>query len=270
MPRFAIFGFPLTHSLSPELHHLFAEMCNISLVYDKIETQPGQLNKALKQFRAHGGCGANITAPLKQEAFTLCDQVTQAAMNVKTVNTFFWQGEQLWGDNTDGEGFIRDLTLNLKCDLNNKRILILGAGGAARGILGSLLSYPVKCITILNRTLSKAERLISLDKRITILNDEKICHEMAAFDLVINSTSASLTNALPALAPQYVKDALVIDLVYRLHEETSFMKWAKKHGAKAVYDGLGMFVEQGALSFARWHQVCPDTKLIIQKLRSIN
>lgn len=268
MLRFAVFGSPIVQSKSPVLHQAFATSVNKTLVYEKIEVKLGELKQALATFREQGGIGANVTVPLKVEAYELCDKLTEAARTAGAVNTLFWQHNEMWGDNTDGEGFIRDLINNLKLNLKDKRILILGAGGAARGILSPLLALSVKNIVIVNRTLLKAQSLANRDERIKAYSfDTFEAAAEAPFDLIINATSASLQEAVPPLAPHWVKGAIAIDLVYRLEQETVFMRWAHQQGATAVYDGLGMFVEQGALAFKRWFDVYPKTEEAMRTLR---
>lgn len=267
MTYFALLGYPLTHSLSPLVHQAFAKSVGISLRYEKIETPLGQLKQALHDFRAKGGIGANITAPLKQEAFGLCDYLTQNALLAKAVNTLYWENEKLKGDNTDGEGLIRDLTINLALNLSNKRILILGAGGAVRGILFPLLSRSIQSLVIVNRTLLKAQSLAQQDPRLKAYTYEGLDQSQEhPFDIIINATSLSLEGMLPPLNTSWIKNAMVLDLAYD-QQAKLFMQWAKSHGASATYDGLGMLVEQAALAFERWHHILPITAPVIHSLR---
>ncbi len=268
MGRLAVFGFPVTHSLSPSIHKAFAEQLDLVLTYEKIETQAGKLKNALENFRRQGGSGANVTLPLKQEAFKLCDQHTPAASYAKAVNTLFWKDTELWGDNTDGEGLIRDLTLNLQLNLKDKRILILGAGGAVCGILPPLLAHAPAAIVIVNRTLEKAQALATSTSLKAYNYEDFNASLEAPFDLVLNATSASLFNTLVPLEGKWVANAIALDLAYRQGQETVFMQWASVHNAKATYDGLGMLVEQAALAFACWYKQLPHTQPVMRMLRS--
>lgn len=268
MKRFALFGSPVAHSLSPFIHQAFAKSVGSSLTYDRILTQQGQLKEKLQQFRDQGGFGANVTVPLKQEAVELCDKLTQAAEKAAAVNTLYWEGDSLCGDNTDGEGFVRDLTHNLAYDLQNKRILILGAGGAARGILHPLLSLGVQAIIIVNRTAQKAHLLSKSDARIKSYDYELLQNTSEApFDFVINATSCSLQNLMVPLAPKWIEGVIAIDLAYQKNQKTIFQQWAMQHHAKQSYDGIGMLVEQAALAFKRWHGVEPPTHHVMEQIR---
>ncbi|MBN9289443.1 MAG: shikimate dehydrogenase [Gammaproteobacteria bacterium 39-13] len=268
MKRFALFGTPVAHSLSPFIHQSFANSLGISLVYERILTPKGQLKEMLQQFREQGGIGANITVPLKQEAFQLCAQLTQAAKEAMAVNTLYWEGETLCGDNTDGEGFVRDLTQNLGCRLQDKRILILGAGGAASGILKPLLACRPSAMVIVNRTWQKALALAKRDPLIKSYDYESLqsTHE-APFDFVFNATSCSLQDIMMPLAPKWIEGVTAIDLAYQKHQKTIFQQWAMLHGASQSYDGIGMLVEQAALAFKRWHGVEPITRPVMERIR---
>lgn len=266
--QLALFGYPVTHSLSPEIQQAFAQAEGINLSYCAIETHPGQLKEALQRFKAQGGGGANITLPLKGEAFQLCARRTPTAMHARAVNTIYWQDEQLWGDNTDGGGLLQDLTTNLGLNLRQQRILLLGAGGAARGILFSLLSAGVEKIVIVNRTLSNAQLLALQDPRLQAYSYETLEESREKMcDLIINATSASLKNELPPLAPRWLHHKVAIDLAYKKHDNTIFLQWAQAQGVAATYDGIGMLIEQAALSFQRWFGKKPLTKTLIQQYR---
>ncbi len=271
MEHFAVFGAPIAQSLSPLIHKAFAEQKDIALSYEPIFTPPGQLAEAIEQFRKRGGQGANITAPLKLEAYNLCKVHTPAAVYAKAVNTIYWQGSQLCGDNTDGEGLVRYMVQDLGLNLAQKRILILGAGGAARGIIYPLLTYSLQQLVIVNRTFLKAQSIASQDARLYAYTYEALdaSHE-APFDIVINATSSSLQNELPPLAARWVQKTIAIDLAYLKNQATLFLKWAKTHHAGATYDGIGMLVEQAALAFQRWHGVLPMTQPVIDMLRAKN
>ncbi|MFI4937353.1 MAG: shikimate dehydrogenase [Candidatus Berkiellales bacterium] len=264
---YALFGSPVNHSLSPMIHLEFAKQFDLPISYERILTPKGELKTALQAFKERGGLGANITVPLKLEAYQLCDEYFPMAKQAKAVNTLLWEENALWGDNTDGEGLVRDLTVNLGIDLANKRILILGAGGAAQGILLPLLGLGAK-IVIVNRTLIKAQALAELAPDLKAYSYETLQQsDLPPFDYVINATSASLQEALPLLSATWIKGTIAIDLAYRLQQETIFMHWAKANGALAAYDGVGMLVEQAALSFKRWHNLMPATQKLIETLR---
>lgn len=265
MDYLALFGSPLSHSLSPQIHQAFAKQLEISLRYECHETAPGQLLAALYNFRKKGGIGANVTLPLKMEAFTLCDAHFAGAINAKAVNTLSWDEKGLlWGDNTDGEGLIQDLTVNKRISFENKKVLLLGAGGAAQGILSSLAPL-CSHIAVVNRTIDRATALSDLYPQVQAYTYETLNHVTQPFDIVMNATSSSLQQTIPPLSPHWIKSTISVDLAYHLHQDTSFMAWSKSHGAKAAYDGLGMLIEQAALAFKRWYQVKPHTSPLLQQ-----
>lgn len=268
MLKFAVFGSPISHSLSPQIHSSFAKQFGITLNYERIQTEPGHLKASLIDFHKQQGIGANITVPLKQEAYGLCQRLSKSAELAQAVNTIGWNdNEEIWGDNTDGQGLIRDLTLNHQVTLTGKRILLLGAGGAARGILAPLLAFE-PTLMIANRDLEKALLMISHYPQVAAVTyDGLLAHTQDPFDLIINATSASLDNHIPSLAPHVVNNACCVDLAYRFKEPTPFLQWAEKHHARKTLDGLGMLVEQAALGFALWHGQTPDTKAVIASLR---
>ncbi|MFO1258093.1 MAG: shikimate dehydrogenase [Gammaproteobacteria bacterium] len=263
---FGVMGDPISHSLSPQIHQLFAAQFDIQLHYEKIQVPRGQLKHALQMFREKGGRGANVTAPLKEEAFLIC-QAENSARLAQAVNTLYWnQSNELRGTNTDGLGLCQDLLVNLEWALDGKRILICGAGGATAGILEPLLSHQPVEIVIANRDMTRAKTLVER------FNDPAL--QMSAyedlhvdFDLIINATSAHLSGASIPLDPNFLKGAACYDLGYSL-TITPFCELAKTHGAKAVSDGLGMLIEQAALGFEIWHGVKPNTSRVRGILRS--
>ncbi|MBS0287107.1 MAG: shikimate dehydrogenase [Proteobacteria bacterium] len=267
MSRFAVLGSPIAHSLSPVIHQAFAKEAKLSITFEKILTPAGALKQTLDAFKVNGGQGACVTLPLKVEAFELCDHLTLAAKTAKAVNTLFWQAGKLWGDNTDGEGLLGYLQNDLGLVLEGRRILILGAGGATRGILDPLLKAGVQNIVIVNRTLTKAQALCT-NPHITAYDYDTFnrSNELP-FYLVINATSCSLQDALPPLEPEWVKGAYTVDLAYKQKQETLFQQWANKQGALLAEDGLGMLVWQAALGFKLWHHFLPHVKPVIQQLR---
>lgn len=268
MQYYAVLGNPIAHSLSPTIHQAFAKSVGITLSYEKIEVPIGKFAETIQKFRDAGGNGANVTLPFKQEAFNLCNKVSPAAQIAKAVNTIGWEGESLWGENTDGEGLLNDLVRNKNIQLAQKRVLILGAGGAAQGILAPLLAEQPESIMIVNRDITKAERLAEQDSRIIAFDYASMPTQHEPIDIVINATSASLQNTVPSLQPHWVEHTIAIDLAYLKQGDTIFMQWAKEQGAKEVFDGMGMLVEQAAISFRKWHGMLPDTKHVIDLLRS--
>ncbi len=265
MLKFAVFGDPIAHSLSPQIHAAFAKQFGISLTYDRIQVPSGHLAEALSDFKKSGGFGANITVPLKQEAFTLCQQLSESATLAEAVNTIGWNEQGLWGDNTDGQGLIHDLTINHHLDLTGAKILLLGAGGAARGILAPLLAFSPQ-LTVVNRDIQKAQAMLIPYPQVNAFSYENMLDEATAYDFVINATSASLNISVPPIPRYCVKNACCIDLAYRLNAHTPFLHWALENQASRIIDGLGMLVEQAALGFSLWHGKTPDTKAVIAAL----
>ena len=266
---YAVMGNPVRHSKSPAIHREFARQCEIALEYSSIHVEPGGFESALRAFRENGGRGLNITVPFKLEAYQLADRHSARAEQAGAVNTLRFEDDgSAYGDNTDGVGLLRDITANLNHPLVDQRVLILGAGGAVRGILGSLLEQQPKELVVANRTAAKAKHFEELfrpqgDIRGCGLDDLK----GKRFDVVINATAASLQGDVPAVSKDVLGiDALAYDLMYG-DKPTPFMIWAQGHGTTRIYDGLGMLVEQAAESFFVWHGVRPDTQPVIEALR---
>lgn len=266
---FAVMGDPIAHSRSPSIHHHFAEQCGKRIRYEKIQVDPGGFPQAVSSFFANDGRGLNITVPFKHEAFALADELSERAQKAKAVNTFIPVPNGLKGDNTDGIGFVRDLRDNHQCALAAKGVLILGAGGASRGVLGPILEERPQQLFIANRTPDKAEALAQEFAQLgTIAGGGYKQLEGQQFDIVINATSASLSGDLPPLPDQLLREgAWCYDMMYG-KEDTVFMRWAREHGAQHVTDGLGMLVEQAAEAFAQWHGVHPKTQSVIAALRA--
>jgi shikimate dehydrogenase len=267
--RYAVFGHPVGHSKSPTIHRLFAQQFDFEIDYQAIDVEPGKFTEAVKEFREHGGKGCNVTVPYKQEAWTLSTERSGRAELAGAVNTLkFEPDNRILGDNTDGIGLLRDITINLDQALFSKRILVIGAGGAVRGILGSLLEQAPKSLVLANRTISKAEELASVFATIGPVMPcgfEALTGQQ--FDVVINGTSASLGGELPPLPEKlFTQDSLAYDLMYSDHP-TLYMEWAAKQGATHVSDGLGMLVEQAAESFHIWFGHEPRTAPVIASLR---
>ncbi len=266
--HYAVFGNPISHSLSPKIHSLFAEQCNQSIDYQATLVEEGKFDEAAYHFFQQGGKGFNITVPFKEDAYKYADQLTERAKLAGAVNTLSYDGEKCLGDNTDGIGLVNDLTKNHQVDLNGKSILILGAGGAVRGVLGPLLEQQPKSITICNRTVSKAQALADLfndENKVVAQNYDALVNQ--TFDVVINGTSSSLhKELLPLPETIFNGHATSYDMMYS-KETTVFQEWSLQHGAEKALDGLGMLVEQAAEAFFIWRGFRPDTHYIINDLK---
>lgn len=266
---YAVMGNPITHSKSPQIHMHFAQQFDINLRYERIHVDVGGFNQAVDSFLASGGQGLNITVPFKLEAWRLADQRSVRVEQAEAANTLWFENQSICADNTDGIGICRDIVNNLGYELKDKKVLILGAGGAVRGILGPLLDLAPQQILIANRTMDKAKVLVDLFDRYDCLTSGGYHDINTKFDIVINGTSSSLHNDLPPLpADLFVGHALAYDMVYA-DQPTLFMRWAQDHGAGTVADGLGMLVEQAAESFFIWHGKAPDTREVIAHLRKL-
>ena len=266
MDYYAVFGNPIEHSLSPAIHSQFAEQTGLNINYAKILAPINGFTQSAKSFINQGGKGFNITLPFKIDAFNLATKLTLNAQTAGAVNTIKVNANSLIGENTDGIGLVNDLTKNLNIDLANKTILILGAGGATRGILLPLLAQQPECLMIANRTASKAVQLakkFSKYGKTCGFGLKKIKNQPV--DIIINATSASLDGQMPDLASGVANGAICYDLMYG--KQTPFMHWAKANNAQMVVDGLGMLVEQAAASFEFWNSKTPNTQMVIQNLR---
>jgi len=269
MKNFAVIGNPVNHSLSPLIHHQFARQFDIELEYVKIQAREGEFRRKIDEFNSNGGSGLNVTVPYKAEAFAMSDHSTPAAQLAKAVNTLSFQDDLIVGDNTDGIGLINDLTGNHNFEITNKKILILGAGGAVSGVLGPLLEQNPATVLVANRTLKKA---VELEQRFSHIGLIKGCGldqiEPLKFDLIINGTAASLAGQKLDLSNNLLNDVeLAYDMMYS-DEPTIFMCWAKENGVRKVVDGLGMLVEQAAAAFEIWHQHKPQTSVVLTELRA--
>ncbi len=268
--RYAVMGNPVTHSKSPRIHALFAHQLKHHIEYTAIQVDEGGFAQAVQQFRANGGAGLNITVPFKQEAFRLADHLSERAKTAQAVNTLRFEPDgRLFGDNTDGAGLVHDLEKNLGVQLKDRRILVLGAGGAVRGVLQPLLHRHPALIVIANRTVSKARDLAEEfahygKTEASGFKELKGKH----FDLVINGTAASLKGEIPPLPDNlFNTHALAYDMMYG-DKSKPFLDWAAVHGAESITDGLGMLVEQAAESYLIWRGVRPETVPVIEKLRA--
>ncbi len=269
--QYAVMGYPVSHSKSPRIHAGFALQTGQSLTYEALAVEPGQFAQRVKAFFEGGGKGLNITVPFKQEAFALAEQLSPEAEIAAAVNTLLVDAEgRLQGHNTDGIGLVRDILHNHQGELERKSILVLGAGGATRGILLPLLQQNPSRIHIANRTVTKAEELVSQMSGYGALRAGGFDSlEGQAFDWIINATSASLQGELPPLPPGLVQPhSWCYDLMYG-SDLTIFGRWASEQGAAKVLDGLGMLVEQAAESFFLWRGVRPDTAPMIAALKDL-
>ncbi|MGZ8188612.1 MAG: shikimate dehydrogenase [Methylosarcina sp.] len=267
---YAVFGYPIKHSKSPRIHQLFAEQTGQSLHYSAQEVTSEQFLSAVNAFFAGGGKGVNCTVPLKELAFAFAEYITPRARFSKAVNTLALQPDgSILGDNTDGRGLVTDLVDNHALNLKDRRILILGAGGASRGIIGPLTEQGPTEIVIANRT---AEKAIGLAAEFANLGSIKGCGfgdlKRLQFDLILNATSASLSGQLPPLPEELLaKHGSCYDLAYG-NEPTAFVRWGQEHQALKSLDGLGMLVEQAAEAFLIWRGVRPETRPVIELLNA--
>ena len=266
---YAVMGNPIEHSKSPLIHKLFAEQTGQALRYDALLVKTDGFAQAVAAFLIAGGKGLNITVPFKREAWEIADKLSDRAKRAGAVNTLVIQDKgDLFGDNTDGVGLVRDLTDNLKIKLKDKRILILGAGGAARGVLAPLLEQEPSRLVIANRTVETA---VQLAEAFSDIGDIQACGfdalKGSRFDLIINATAAGLSGQVPDLPKGVIDDhTCCYDMMYG-SEPTAFLRYAKERGAQCAFDGLGMLVEQAAESFRIWRGVSPDTAPVIETLR---
>ncbi|MEJ2140920.1 MAG: shikimate dehydrogenase [Gammaproteobacteria bacterium] len=266
---YAVMGNPISHSKSPRIHSLFAEQTGQSVNYTAIQVDLGGFKQAVGNFAANGGKGLNITVPFKQEAWQIVNERSDRAQRAGAVNTIKFEKDRLYGDNTDGIGLVNDLSINNQVMLKGKRILLMGAGGAARGVLSLLLAEQPSALVIVNRTASKAIDLASEFRDLGNISGcgyEKLADEKP-FDVIINATAASLQGELPPLPQNMVaENGCCYDMMYGA-EPTTFMQWAKENDAAKILDGLGMLVEQAAESFFIWRGVRPNTHVVIELLR---
>jgi len=265
--QYAVVGNPIGHSKSPLIHKMFAQQSNQQLDYVTKLVALDRFAADVNSFFADQGCGLNVTVPFKQQAWDIANQLSDAARLAGAVNTLWIKDGKIQGDNTDGIGLVRDLISNNGYQLANKKILILGAGGAVRGVLQPIIAERPSSITIANRTLSKALELATIFSDIYTLNCCEYRQLEGCYDLIINGTSASLNNELPPIPDELVSTgSYLYDMMYG-SQVTVFNQWGKDLGAKKCIDGLGMLVEQAAESFRLWRGVEPDTAQVITRLR---
>lgn len=267
--RYAVFGNPIKHSKSPLIHQLFARQTNQSLIYTAELAEIGQFSQAVTDFIQHNGKGLNVTVPFKEDAWRLATKHSKRAQRAGAVNTLkLLDNDELFGDTTDGIGLVHDLMYNHQLSLKGKTILIIGAGGAVRGVLEALLEQQPAALLIANRTAVKAKQLAQDFADLGNINGCGLdTIGDTAFDIIINGTSASLHGELPALPSTIFKaGSCSYDMMYSA-QATVFMQWSTDNGAAQVFDGLGMLVEQAAEAFYIWRGVKPETASVIQQIR---
>lgn len=267
--RYAVIGNPVAHSRSPEIHHAFAKQEGVAICYEKLLAPLSEFKAIAAKFLQEGGQGINITLPFKGDAFEFADELTERAQAALAVNTLSLLPDgKILGDNTDGEGLVRDIQDNLDISLVAKRILVLGAGGAVRGVLEPLLKQQPLSLTIANRTISKAEALADHFApwgQVDVLTYDELAHE--EFDVVINGTSTSLHNQTPPIpAGIFTEKSLAYDMVYS-KGLTPFLQRAQSEKAAMLADGLGMLIEQAAVSYYIWRKFMPQTRAVTNAMR---
>ena len=266
--QYAVFGNPIGHSKSPIIHSAFARQTGQDMSYKSILAPLDGFDDAVEAFIAAGGRGANVTVPFKQEAFQLVTRLTPRAELAGAANTLIFQGDEIVGDNTDGVGLLRDITINLGYPVAGKRVLLLGAGGASRGVVGPLLEAGIASLSIANRTVPRAklvaERFAPLGPVVGCGYDELAGQ---SFDIVINATSASLSGSMPALPVGiFAPGSLAYKMMYGMGD-TPFRIFAREQGAAIISEGLGMLVEQAAESFFVWRGVRPEVRPVMELLQ---
>ncbi|WP_370470011.1 shikimate dehydrogenase [Snodgrassella alvi] len=261
---FAVFGNPIAHSRSPQIHQAFAAQEGRELIYERRLAPMNEFAATAKAFFATGGVGANVTVPFKHEAFTLADKLTSRAEAAKAVNTLFWHDNCLLGDNTDGIGLVRAIEELLSFSLFNQHILLLGAGGAARGVIQPLLQQHPASLTIANRTVHKVQSLAQ-EHEVSWCEYHQI---QPQYDVIINATSGSLYGqTLPIPSAVLAKAKLAYDMMYAA-ELTPYLLQAKTAGCPLLADGLGMLVAQAAASYELWHGFRPDIRPVTEQMRA--
>jgi shikimate dehydrogenase len=270
--HFAVIGNPIHHSLSPQIHAAFAKETGLDIDYEAVLSPVDQFKNTMHQLIQQKFTGANVTLPFKKEAYQLATKHSGHARIAEAVNTLEFKENEIIGHNTDGIGLVRDLEQNLDTHLKHKKILLIGAGGAAEGVIYSMLEKTPSELTLTNRTIEKSIVIQnkmdvyakSFDVNLNVIEILKCPHQY--FDVIINATSASLINAELHMDPKvFHEGCLAYDMMYG--KETSFIEQAKSQGSKTS-DGLGMLVEQAAEAFFIWHHIQPTTKSVIESLRS--
>lgn len=264
-PLYCVIGDPITHSRSPEIHRFFADQQADSIKYESKRVDEASFQNFVRNFFESGGAGLNITLPHKESAYLLCDELSERAALSRAVNTLFMDDlGLLHGENTDGLGLVRDIINNHGIVIRNKRILIIGAGGAARGVIHDLVSCNPASVSIINRTHHRAEALAKYFNVEAL--EVKVAFERN-FDLIINATASSLVGELPPICSEMLApNCCCYDMMYS-KEDTSFVRWARENGVSRTMDGLGMLVEQAAEAFFLWRGSRPITAPLLKILR---
>lgn len=273
LDRYAVFGHPVQHSMSPQIHQAFAEQTGQRLAYSRVWAPLDGFEAVLRAFVAGGGRGANVTVPFKFEALRLATRRTERAELAQAANVLSFEGDEIVADNSDGVGLVRDIEANAGCALAGRRVLLVGAGGAGAGVLGPLLQARPTELVVVNRTDERAQDLVLRHAELAQscgvrLHTATLHAPGEAFDVVINASASSLEGAAsPVPASALGSGALAVDLMYGPKAQP-FMDWARLHGAQPR-DGLGMLVEQAAEAFAAWRGVRPNTAPVLAALRAL-
>ncbi|WP_299880549.1 shikimate dehydrogenase [uncultured Cocleimonas sp.] len=275
MDKYAVIGNPIAHSKSPQIHQMFAQQADEDIMYEALLSPTDEFKETVEAFRKGGGMGLNVTVPFKQEAWELADELSDYAKKAGAVNTLvFREDGTIYGTNTDGIGLVRDLVENHYSQIQGKRILILGAGGAVRGILQPLLMQLPSQIFIANRTPERATELVA-DMQELAQQNSPVCDLAGGgfndiegeYDLIINGTAASLQGIMPPIPESCLASGVhCYDMMYG-GRPTAFEFWCEDHGAAKVMNGLGMLVEQAAESFSIWRTKMPDTKPVLEAMQ---
>ncbi|HFC93113.1 MAG TPA: shikimate dehydrogenase [Leucothrix mucor] len=269
--HYAVIGNPIAHSKSPLIHSMFAQQTNDAMSYNTVLSPLDEFAATVAEFQKQGGKGLNVTVPFKEQAWELADELSDYAQAAGAVNTFvFKEDGSIYGANTDGIGLIRDLAINYHIDLKGKRVLLLGAGGAAKGVVQPLLEQNIKCLIIANRTEKRATTLATdFTEVATSLGCEiqggsyNDLRKQGQFDLIINATAASLQGIMPPMPESCLyQQSVCYDMMYG-NRPTAFECWCEDNGAALVVNGLGMLIEQAAESYSLWRARQPDTKLVL-------
>lgn len=268
LDRYGVVGHPVSHSLSPFIHAMFARETGQGMSYRPYDVAPAQFAAHVREFFAQGGCGLNITLPYKIAAVEIADELTERAAHASAINTLARQNGRILGDNTDGAGLVRDLCDNAGVVITNRRVLIIGAGGATRGILAPLLGLEPAALLIANRTPARAAALAAAFADLGPTQGVGFDYlEPRPFDLIINATSASLSGDIPPITEAAISPQTVCyDLAYG-RSASAFVEWARRAGCARALQGLGMLVEQAAESFRLWRGVRPSTREVLAALR---
>lgn len=269
--RYTVIGQPISHSLSPVVHRLFGELTQRKILYTRTESTPETFAQTVRHWKESGGRGCNITSPFKEQAVAVCDRLSNESQRAGSVNTVHMHRDgSLVGHTTDGAGIVADIVQNKRQVVNAKHVLILGAGGAARGVVQAILNEKPARLHVANRTTEKAERLVELFSDLGPVSAggyEKLANERQ-FDIVINATTLGMSGTMPDLPEMLCNSgALAYDMTYA-QKDTAFMAWAKSLGASSC-NGLGMLVEQAAESFLLWEGVRPKTRMVYPRLQEM-